>query len=94
MTKPIQYRTKSCQIEAIEFDGTDVNAMAIIKWATGSVISYDERMLEPEYMTIQTLEGSMTASPGDFIIKGLLGEFYPCKPQVFHQKYEAVEVGA
>ena len=38
----------------------------------------------------KTLEGDMMASVGDFIIKGLIGEFYPCKPDVFHKKYEEV----
>ncbi len=39
---------------------------------------------------IQTLEGTMTASKGDWIIKGTHGEFYPCKPEVFAVKYESV----
>lgn len=39
---------------------------------------------------INTLEGVMTASPGDFIIKGVKGEFYPCKPDVFEKSYEEV----
>jgi len=37
---------------------------------------------------IPTLEGTMLASPGDFIIKGVQGEFYPCKPDIFHETYE------
>ena len=37
---------------------------------------------------IHTLEGTMTASPGDWIIKGVQGEFYPCKPDIFAQTYE------
>jgi hypothetical protein len=41
-------------------------------------------------LTIQTLEGSMSASIGDFIIKGIKGEFYPCKPDIFHKSYEEV----
>jgi hypothetical protein len=40
---------------------------------------------------IPTLEGTMTASPGDWIIKGLCGEFYPCKPDIFEKSYEIVE---
>lgn len=40
---------------------------------------------------IKTLEGEMLASDGDYIIKGLRGEFYPCKPDVFHKKYELIE---
>lgn len=39
-------------------------------------------------MTIPTLEGVMTASPGDWIIRGTEGELYPCKPSVFQRKYE------
>lgn len=39
---------------------------------------------------IPTLEGLMTAAPGDFIIRGVHGEFYPCKPDIFRATYEAV----
>lgn len=38
---------------------------------------------------IETLEGVMTASPGDWIIRGVNGEFYPCKPDIFEKSYEA-----
>jgi len=40
---------------------------------------------------IDTLEGTMYASPGDYIIKGISGELYPCKPDIFEQTYELVE---
>lgn len=40
---------------------------------------------------IETLEGEMMASIGDYIIKGVEGEFYPCKPEIFHMTYEAVD---
>jgi len=42
-------------------------------------------------LVIQTLEGEITASLGDWIIKGVKGEFYPCKPDIFEQTYERVE---
>lgn len=42
-------------------------------------------------LIINTLEGNMKANVGDYIIKGLKGEFYPCKPDVFHEKYEVIE---
>ena len=42
-------------------------------------------------MDIATLEGTMHASPGDYIIRGVNGEFYPCKPDIFVKTYEAVE---
>lgn len=43
------------------------------------------------HINIDTLEGTMRADPGDFIIKGVNGEFYPCKPDIFEKTYEAVE---
>ena len=42
-------------------------------------------------LMIATLEGVMSASPGDYIIRGVKGEFYPCKPDIFHATYEPVE---
>jgi hypothetical protein len=44
-----------------------------------------------ESLAIHTLEGVMTAQPGDWIIKGVKGEFYPCKPDIFEATYEKVE---
>ena len=46
---------------------------------------------EPEGVTIHTLEGDMLAGPGDYIIKGVNGEFYPCKPDIFAKTYELAE---
>lgn len=40
---------------------------------------------------IKTLEGYMQVSPGDYVIRGVQGEFYPCKPDIFEQTYEAVD---
>lgn len=42
-------------------------------------------------LKIQTLEGVMEASVGDYIIKGVNGEFYPCKPDIFEKTYEAAD---
>ena len=47
-------------------------------------------IIERKGMKIPTLEGEMTASMGDYIIKGIQGEFYPCKPDIFEKTYEAV----
>jgi len=44
-----------------------------------------------QYCEIQTLEGVMTANANDFIIQGVQGEIYPCKPEIFEATYEAVE---
>jgi hypothetical protein len=66
-----------------ELDIEDVDAIYL----------YEGRFL-PEYGTnfldIETLEGTMTASLGDWIIKGVAGEFYPCKPDIFALTYELV----
>lgn len=44
-----------------------------------------------EELMIQTLEGNMKASPGDWIITGVHGEKYPCKPDIFEKTYEPIE---
>ena len=53
------------------------------------VIDYKDR--ENPVLKIETLEGTMEASEGDYIIKGVNGEFYPCKPDIFEKTYELVE---
>ena len=83
-----RYKTKPCEIEAIEWNGS--NFEEVSNFASGKV--YMELLFGTEDygLVVATLEGYMTASIGDFIIKGLRGEFYPCKPDVFHKKYEEV----
>ena len=46
---------------------------------------------EAAWCEIKTLEGTMVANPGDYIIKGVKGEIYPCKPDIFEKTYEVVE---
>ena len=48
-------------------------------------------VVEAYQTVIHTLEGDMTASPGDYIITGVNGEKYPCKPDIFRKTYELVE---
>lgn len=79
-----RYKTKPCEIEAIQYDGSNVEE---IKKFIGK--SFEVGTVEGIY--IRTLEGIMKASVGDYIIKGLRGEFYPCKPKVFKMKYEVIE---
>lgn len=50
---------------------------------------HDHESGRDETLLIQTLEGVMEARPGDWIIKGVAGEFYPCKPDIFEATYEA-----
>lgn len=84
MSKVKQYRKKPVVIEAIQFDGTLESAHAITKWA-GSPFDWSGNQ---ETLIIPTLEGDHTASKGDYIIKGIKGEFYPCKPDIFEATYE------
>lgn len=81
---PKKYRKKPVVIEALQFDGT--NADDIVEFC-GGVLSFTRSQ---ELPIINTLEGDMTAQIGDFIIKGVQGEFYPVKPDIFAATYEAV----
>lgn len=82
-----KYRKKPVVIEADIFDGTLESAQKIAKWA-GSPFNWTGHQ---DGLTIPTLEGDMTASKGDYIIKGVKGEFYPCKPDIFEQTYDEVK---
>lgn len=82
-----KYRKRPVEIEAIQFNG----------WNFGEINDWmlDINGIYPSYfketMAIETLEGTMTANVGDYIIKGVNGEFYPCKPDIFEKTYELVE---
>jgi hypothetical protein len=84
-----QYRKKPVVIEARQWDGYPTTATVLIDWmlANGGVARYHD---DPSALSINTLEGTMTAVPGDWIIKGVQGEFYSCKPDIFEATYEAV----
>ena len=72
--------------------------IAIAEWCSGvshmmvnaDEFAFDEARVPGPHMTIPTLEGEMIASPGDWIIRGVNGEFYPCKPDIFAKTYDAV----
>lgn len=90
-----KFRKKPVVIEAMQFDGSWASARPILEWMES------DRPIDPtgarwagryaELLYINTLEGEMTASAGDWIIKGVKGEFYPCKPDVFEATYDRVE---
>lgn len=82
----MKYRKKPVVIEAIQYDSTVGIGALIINWARPQIIRLTHRGLE-----IPTLEGVMLADRGDYIIKGVKGEFYPCKPDIFEATYEAVK---
>lgn len=101
----IKYKKKPVEIEAFQWDGSLDCASEIINWGAdnkATVRYIGERperkapngeysqFFQPCRLKIETLEGWIFASPGDFIIKGIQGEFYPCKPDIFAETYEVV----
>lgn len=82
----LKFRKRPVEIEAVLFDGTPASSQYVIAWADKSYSATrgDGALL----VAIETLEGTMYARPGDWIIKGVQGEFYPCKPDIFAATYE------
>lgn len=78
----MKFRKKPVEIEALLFaevrDGS-----VICSWCGGT------NETSPHEIQIKTLEGVMTATLGDWVIRGVKGEFYPCKPDIFDMTYEA-----
>ena len=84
----MKFRKKPVEIEAIKFDGW--NWAECYKFMSNEPLLFPQVLEEREKIEIETLEGTMTASRGDWIIKGVNGEFYPCKPDIFEKTYEVV----
>jgi hypothetical protein len=103
----VKYRKRPVVIEAMQWDGRADSAHPIIQWINATEATARWRpeqeeiiarngetaqMYRPARISIRTIEGTMDATPGDWIIKGVAGEFYPCKPDIFEATYEAVSV--
>lgn len=84
-----KYRTVPVVIEAVQFDGSNVAEIeSFVNNGSLEVTTFYCCEIPYDYsLDICTLEGKMHVSEGDYIIKGLCGEFYPCKPDVFNRKY-------
>lgn len=91
----MRFRKKPVVIEAVRFDGTEESAQEVLDFIggqnLGSVFAVPHKVSGEWLVVIETLEGAVSASPGDWIIKGVQGEFYPCKPDIFEATYERVE---
>lgn len=90
----MKFRKKPVVIEAMQFNGTHQSAFEIVRWAgSSSKVEHIETTVKehPHVIKIETLEGTHRAFRGDWIIKGIKGEFYPCKPDIFEATYERVE---
>lgn len=85
-----QYRKKPVVIDAVVFDGTPAGANLVLQAfeIPGALVQPELTNLESCALIIPTLEGNHTASAGDYIIRGVKGEFYPCKPDIFLMTYE------
>ena len=82
-----KYRKKPVVIEAHKF--TDENKNQVFNWIRCNT---EAMFLDGKpAIKIQTLEGDLIATLGDYVIKGIQGEFYPCKPDIFELTYEPVE---
>lgn len=103
MNKPQRFRKRPVEVEAMQWDGTAEGAIPILQWIddNGATANYrcvdlnDAKMCDggdaPHTIAINTLEGTMHANGGDWIIRGVAHEFYPCKPAIFESTYEPVE---
>lgn len=86
-----KFRKKPVVIEAIQYNGNNGHEIKIFS----DGVSIQSPVLEPSednptgsYLQIKTLEGTMIGNVNDWIIKGVNGEFYPCKPDIFEKTYE------
>lgn len=94
-----KYVKKLIPIEVMQWDGSLPSADRILKWmrehGVNGEFSFAADSVEGgvliqghKYLEIETLEGDMRALPGDYIIKGIRDEFYPCKEKIFEESYE------
>ena len=81
-----KFRKKPVVIEAMQF--TDESKNQCFNWVNGNRAAYRDQETGKPILVIATLEGDMRVSLGDWIIKGVQGEFYPCKPDIFEATYE------
>lgn len=86
----MKYRKKPVIIEAIQFEDNSDRIIEIHEFMGGDTIRVNYEDKDNPYLKIETLEGIMKASVGDYIIKGVNGEFYPCKPDIFEKTYKRV----
>jgi hypothetical protein len=97
----MKFRKKPVEINAVQWDGTNVEQA--LEFIADGHEDFGHLPSDGEYVSpgvghlpaagqlvIPTIEGAMTASPGDWIIRGVQGEFYPCKPDIFDATYEPV----
>lgn len=85
----MKYRKKPVVIDAIQWTGD--NANECVEFLGKSFGGFPEKYQDADDILVLTLEGSHIASLGDYLIRGIKGEHYPCKPDIFAATYEAAE---
>jgi hypothetical protein len=89
-----KYRKKPVEIEAFKFYVDGMPDWFMDKVSSNDVVlhncGYGRYGIDEAYCEIKTLEGVMRANGGDYIIRGVQGELYPCKPDIFEMTYEKV----
>lgn len=99
--KAEKFRKKPIEVEVMQWDGSDESNEDIQRWTSGK--AWPSRRTEVYksedglkrirgwfVLRIRTAEGTMWANIGDYIIRGIYGEFYPCTPHVFEATYEKI----
>jgi hypothetical protein len=81
-----KFRKKPVVIEARQWSGDAIDVDEFIEWTMPWSIG-----LQGDRLVLFTQEGNMEANPGDYVIRGVAGEFYPIKPDIFAATYEPVE---
>jgi hypothetical protein len=90
----VKFRKKPVVIDAIQFDGTEksiLDIMVLNKPMVGGVSRQVDIDHGGKTLFIHTLEGKMECSLNDWVIRGVKGETYPCKPDIFEATYEKVD---
>jgi len=89
----MKFRKKPVVIEAMQFTGSFSNYDEIVEWSGVRFPANSDEAYGVVELFVETLEGEMKANQADWIIKGVKGEFYPCKPDIFDATYEYVMEG-
>lgn len=90
MDKVMEYRKRPVKIKALKYYGTRESVAALIDFVGESLsIEFNDGWY-PFNVKIKTLEGDMLVNKGDYIIKGIRGEFYPCESSIFESTYDIV----
>ncbi len=82
------YRKRPVTVQAIRYDG-EINLDGVLAWARGLGVAEDVMWhTSAGGFVIRTLEGDMRVNPGDWVVRGVQGEYYPVKPDIFSATYE------